>query len=151
MLEAGKPTWHAPWAHQTTLFIGSSISHSPTPPIHLLGFCATDTNQVPPPSDSTIDHAHSSLIPSRAGPPSPPAHRPGSPDPGDVHRQFRVELAHHRPWSQDAPGAAPTPLGWTLHHESSDPPGDAISTPWAGSVPCSPPPRHTSLLGGPPP
>jgi hypothetical protein len=174
MPEASEPAWRAPWAPLDHPIYRGRQPHGPTPPIQLLRFRVTDTDQVPPPSNSTTDHRpcplsanterSSTSVTSVIIGPSAWVTRP---DPCDVHRRYLTEQAYHRPSSPDALDEAPLPPGRTLCHESPDPPGDVISAPeakvvhgradamgrtalWAKSAPRSPPLRQTSLLGRPP-
>jgi hypothetical protein len=121
-------------------------------------------HRIPPP---IVNHAHSSPILSRAGPPSSSLPRPRSPDPCAACYRFRALQTCRRPSSPDPPSGTPPSQGRTLHHECPDPSGDPISAPEAdiirgranatgcatsrdGSASRSPPLRQTSLSGRPP-
>jgi hypothetical protein len=54
--EPGEPTWCVPQAPPNNPIYRGHQLHGPTPPIHLLGFRAADTDRVPLLLDSTTDH-----------------------------------------------------------------------------------------------
>jgi bacterioferritin-associated ferredoxin len=160
MSKPSEPTRHVPWAPP-----GHPIYRGlPAPQSHTSHSFAKVLSRRYQPGAATAAgfHHRSSTTPTHH------QYWVGSPNSYAAHHKSYAEQNYWWPSSLDPPGAAPLSLGRTLHHESPNPSGDPISIPeadivhgragitgrassGAGSALRSPPPRRTSLLGGPPP